>query len=490
MADKKNPLLGAFHTPAPGTSPPGKPPEPLRPLAAPEKMPIISARGNVTGFLPTEDKKTGDPPKAPTAGSAKPEGEKKAGEQPKAPVAGPAKPEGEKKAGEPPKAPAAGPAKPEGEKKAGEPPKDPAAGPAKPEGEKKPEEPSKNPTAGPDKPEGEKKAGEPPKNPALDDVADLKMNIVPDDDDSSAITLPIDLIDDFEGHPFPVEDDQDMMDLVSSIKQFGLLERITVIPNAKKPGRFEIVAGHRRKRACQLAGYTNIRAEVRSMDRDTAIIFMVDSNLKREKISPMTKARAYAMKLEAMKRKAGRLSKTDILNGKKPMRADEQLAQQTGESRANIQKITRLTKLEPELQEMVEKKVLPVHTAADISYLKPEEQKKLADAIAKEGGTVPSGTQAAKLKKESQAGNLTEEKIVKTVAPTKREISPPLKVTLNDEDLRPYMPKNATIPDAKRIILEALAMRKQAMDRKALKNAADKDATKGAKEKKTLTTAR
>ena len=204
----------------------------------------------------------------------------------------------------------------------------------------------------------------------------------------------------------------------------------------------------------------------------------------------MTKARAYAMKLEAMKRKAGRLSKTDILNGKKPMRADEQLAQQTGESRANIQKITRLTKLEPELQEMVEKKVLPVHTAADISYLKPEEQKKLAAAIAKEGGTVPSGTQAAKLKKESQAGNLTEEKIVKTVAPTKREISPPLKVTLNDEDLRPYMPKNATIPDAKRIILEALAMRKQAMDRKALKNAADKDATKGAKEKKTLTTAR
>ena len=101
MADKKNPLLGAFHTPAPGTSPPGKPPEPLRPLAAPEKMPIISARGNVTGFLPTEDKKTGDPPKAPTAGSAKPEGEKKPGEPPKEPPHTPPKPHREKNAVDP-----------------------------------------------------------------------------------------------------------------------------------------------------------------------------------------------------------------------------------------------------------------------------------------------------------------------------------------------------------------------------------------------------
>lgn len=147
------------------------------------------------------------------------------------------------------------------------------------------------------------------------------------------------------------------------------------------------------------------------------------------------------------------------------MRADEVLAQQTGESRSNIQKIVRLNSLTPELQQMVEEKKLPVHTAADLSYLKKEEQAAVADAIQKED-KVPSGTQAVELKKASQAGTLTTEKIEKTVAPTKREETPPLKITLGEEDLRPYFPdQKTTIPDVKRGIFEALDMRKKAYER-------------------------
>ena len=221
-------------------------------------------------------------------------------------------------------------------------------------------------------------------------------------------------------------------------------------------------------------------AIVRDMDRDSAIIYMVDSNLKRENISPMVKARAYTMKLEAMKRKAGRPTKAQVEAGYKPMRADEQLAQQTGESRATIQRLTRLTKLEPELQDMVEEKKLPVNTAADISYLKPQEQKALADAIKRED-KVPSGAKAAELKKESQAGKLTAEKIEQTVAPSKREMFLPLKVTFTEEELRPYFPKkDTTIADAKRVVFEALDLRQRALNRQKAKAEQEKAAKKAA----------
>lgn len=152
---------------------------------------------------------------------------------------------------------------------------------------------------------------------------------------------------------------------------------------------------------------------------------------------------------------------------------------QTGESRSNIQKIVRLNNLNPELQQMVEDKKLPVHTAADLSYLKKEEQAAVADAIQKED-KVPSGTQAVELKKASQAGTLTPEKIEKTVAPTKREENPPLKITLAEEDLRPYFPeKGTTIPDVKRGIFEALDMRKKAIERQRAKAQAEKDGKDG-----------
>ena len=333
----------------------------------------------------------------------------------------------------------------------------------------------KDKSAAPEKKDDKSKAdaGEPNNSDTIPD--DFKLDIVPQGGMTEVVMLPLSQIDDFENHPFPVVDDKEMDELVESVKRFGVLEATTVIPSEKVPGRYEMVAGHRRKHACLLAGKTEVPAIIRHMDRDTAILYMIDTNLKRKDLTPMQKARIYVMKLEAMKRKNGRPTKEDIAAGRvpmredgvTPMRADEQLAKETGESRATIQRLTRLTKLEPELQEMVDKKVLPVNTAADISFLKKDEQKTLANAIQKED-KIPSGTQAAELKKASQAGSLTPEKIERTVAPTKREEIPPLKVTFSEEELRPYFPnKRTTLPDVKLAVFEGLKMRQMAIERKA-----------------------
>jgi len=310
----------------------------------------------------------------------------------------------------------------------------------------------------------EKGAEEPPQEQTDELPKNLHIPLTPEGKPETVNIVKISELHAFEGHPFNVNEDKDMWDLVESIKQFGVLEPVTVIP--RKEGGYEMVSGHRRRRACELAGIENIPVIVRQLDRDEATIAMVDANLKRENITPMEKARAYKMKLEAMKRKAGRRSKQEVLEGKKPMRADEVLAQQTGESRATIQRLTRLTELDPKLQEMVDKKQLPVNTAADISFLKKEEQKALADSIEKEGGKVPSGTQAAELKKQSQEGTLTPEKIEKAVAPTKREVSIELKVSFTDAELRPYFPEKTTTPgEAKKAMFEAMNLRQKALER-------------------------
>ena len=336
--------------------------------------------------------------------------------------------------------------------------------------------------AEPEKTGAEQAPAAAPDKPTEDEIPkDFTLPITREGQSEIITTLKVSEIHPFEGHPFNVKDDQDMMDLVDSVKKFGVLEPAVVIP--RKAGGYEMVSGHRR-RACELAGIATMPVIVRQLDRDEATISMVDANLKRENISPMEKARAYAMKLEAMKHKAGRRTKEETAKlaaeGKKPMRADEELAQQTGESRSNIQKLVRLNNLTPELQQMVEDKKLPVHTAADLSYLKKEEQAAVADAIKKED-KVPSGTQAVELKKASQEGTLTTDKIEKSVAPTKREETPQLKITLTEEDLRPYFPdKRTTIPDAKRGVFEALDLRKKAIERQKAKAEAEK-AGKGKK---------
>lgn len=517
--EKKNPLIGAFRSPppkeAPKAPPDAKVAESVKPSTA--DKPILAAQ------KPAEPVKPVIPPKAEeTKAAPKPNGTatpvKPTEEKPAAKPSVPAKAEDTKAAAKPP-----APAKPEEAKPAAKPEekkaekpapaavtdtkptkaeeKKPVAAPAEKKSEdKKPEEtppakqeekkadvPAKSEDKKPvedksvPKAETEKKEQPPEKETDAEGIPkDFKLNIVGEGALGSVVMLPVDKIDDFEGHPFPVQDDKDMLDLVESVRKFGVLEPVTVIRSSKDPDRYEMVAGHRRKHSCVLAGVAQIPAIVRDMDRDSAIIYMVDSNLKRENISPMVKARAYSMKLEAMKRKAGRPTKAQLEAGYKPMRADEQLAQKTGESRATIQRLTRLTKLEPELQDMVEEKKLPVNTAADISYLKPQEQKTLADAIKRED-KVPSGTQAAELKKDSQAGKLTTEKIEQTVAPTKREMSPPLKVTFSEDELRAYFPKkDTTVGDVKRVVFEALDLRQKALDRQKARAEQEKAAKKAA----------
>lgn len=436
MADeKKNPLIGAFRTTEPSKAPPD--PKPAQP---PGTTPPVPPKAEEIKKPAEPGKPTTDPKAAPTSGVATPA---KAADTKTTPTTG-----------------AATPAKADEAKKPTE--------PVKPTDEKKPAEPSKA-TDGDKPPVGDTPPDEEelPKN--------LHIPLTQPGQPESVVTLPLTDIHVFEGHPFNVNDDKDMWDLVESIKQFGVLEPTVVIP--RKEGGYEMVSGHRRQRACQLAGLSALPVIIRNLDRDEAIINMVDANLKRENISPMEKARAYNMKLEAMKRKSGRRSKADILTGEKPKQAVEELAEQTGESPTTIKKIRNLVNLNPDLQEMVDKNKIPVTAASDIAALKKEEQAVLADAMQRED-KVPSITQAAELKAASKAGTLTTEKIEAVVAPTKREENPVLKVTFNDDELRSYFPdKHATVGDVKRGVFEALDLRKRALERKAqqvAQNAPDK----------------
>lgn len=414
---------------------------------------------------------TAPAPAAPTDGKKPQEPSKAADPKAKADGTAPAAPADGKKPQEPPKV-----TDPKG--------KTDGATPATPTDGKKPTEPPKSTdpkdktdSAAPTKQQGVSA-------PAQEDEIppDFSLNIVPSSKLGTVTMMPLDLIDDFEGHPFEVRDDKDMEELVASIKQVGLLEPATIIRNQAKFGRFEMVAGHRRKHAAKLAGLTHIPVIVRDMDHDEATIYMVDSNLKREKLTPMEKARAYTMKTEALRRKMGRKSKEEIAaleaQGKKPLTADQELAAQTGESVATVQRFKTLTKLTPPLQKMVDEGKIPVNTAADIAQMKPKEQDALADAIEKEV-KVPSGTAAKELKEASRAGTLTTEKIQAAVAPTKREESPPLKVTLGEEDLRPYFPdKRTTVPDVKQAIFEGLSLRNKMIEHQKAKAKAEKSVKK------------
>lgn len=510
MADpKKNPLLGAFRVSPPADKPPtGATDTPLKPTMEKASTEVLKetvrikddtppwedkAKGDKTHASPGksgEEKKPAEPPKVPEG--EKPDDRGKEIKDGKTPAAFDKLSE-EKKPTEPPNALAgqkpdskgkvpkgdkatAAPGKPGEEKKATNPPKAPEG--EKPIDKSKEAPKSDKAPSSPTEP-GEKKASaDPPKEAEELDKdgipKDFSMQIVPQNNLGKVIIMPIAYIDDFENHPFPVRDDEDMDALVESIKQVGILEPTTIIPNRKETGRFEMVAGHRRKRGAILAGLDAIPVIIRDMDHDEATIYMVDSNLKREKpLTPMEKARAYTMRAEALRRKSGRRSKAEIAaleaSGKKPLTADEEIAKQTGESVAQVQRLKTLTKLTPPLQKMVDDKKLPVNTAVDIAQMKPKEQEKLADAIEKEGGTIPSGTKAKELKEASKAGTLTEKKIEEAVAPTKREIEPPLKVTLMEEDLLPYFPKGTTVPDVKKGIFEGLEVRKKLIERQKAK---------------------
>ena len=223
--------------------------------------------------------------------------------------------------------------------------------------------------------------------------------------------IPISEIDEFPDHPFKVLMDEDMEQLVESIKRNGVMTPATVL--LKEDGRYELISGHRRKKACELAGLETLKCEVKELTRDEAIIVMVESNLQRSVILPSEKAFAYKMRLEAMNRQAGRPSKdnlTPMVSDLDTTRTNEKLGKEVGESREQIRRYIRLTELVPEILQMVDERQIAFRSAVEISYLTEEQQYTLLEAMEYNDAT-PSLAQAIKMKKYNQDGKLTSEVI-------------------------------------------------------------------------------
>ena len=266
--------------------------------------------------------------------------------------------------------------------------------------------------------------------------------------------IPVEKLKPFPDHPFQVRDDDSMRETVESIKTYGVLQPAIVRP--PKEGDYEILSGHRRKHACELAGRKTIPAIVRELDDDAAIIFMVDSNLQRENILPSERAAAYKMKLEALKRQGIRNDLTctqveyKLDYGKKSV---EKVAEEAGESRAQIQRYVRLTELQPELQHMVDEKKIAFTPAVEISYLKPDEQKMLLDTISSEQAT-PSLSQAQRLKKLSQSGELTDDSMLSIMSEQKKPERNDL--TIPADVLEKFFPRSFTPMKMQEVIIKLL----------------------------------
>ena len=253
--------------------------------------------------------------------------------------------------------------------------------------------------------------------------------------------IPLSELYPFPDHPFSVRDDDSMKETVESVKEYGVL--MPAIARPREGGGYELIAGHRRKHACELAGLDTMPVIVRDLDRDTAIIFMVDSNIQRENILPSEKAKAYKMKLDAIKRQGARrdLTCTQVgykSDGKKSVQV---VAEEAGESRSQIQRYVRLNDLSPQLQQMVDDKKIAMTPAVEISYLKPEEQDLLVETIESEQAT-PSLSQAQRMKRMSQEGKLTEDIMLSVMSEQKKpEVD---RIVFTGDTLRKYFPKSYT----------------------------------------------
>ena len=257
----------------------------------------------------------------------------------------------------------------------------------------------------------------------------------------------------FPNHPFKIREDEAMMETVESVKSFGVLQPAIVRPI--KDGEYEILSGHRRKRASELAGRKTIPVIVRELSDDAAVIFMVDSNLQRENILPSERAAAYKMKLEAMKRQGMRTDLTSDQHGQKSVgkTSREMLAAENRDSATQIQRYIRLTELQPELMKMVDEKKIAFTPAVELSYLKPDEQRMLIDTIESEQST-PSLSQAQRMKKLSQAGELNDGVMLSIMT----EIKKPEKneIRLSQDILEKYFPKNYTPQKMQEVIIKLL----------------------------------
>ena len=258
--------------------------------------------------------------------------------------------------------------------------------------------------------------------------------------------LPLSELHDFPNHPFKVRDDEAMQETAESIRQYGVL--VPAIVRPREDGGYEIIAGHRRRHGSELAGLSAMPCIVRQMDDDTATILMVDSNIQRENILPSERAQAYKMKLEAIRRKAGRPAKTAEIDGKNNSRqvvgnleSADIVGQEAGESGRQVQRYIRLTELSPELQQMVDEKKIALSPAYQLAALTPKEQGLLLETIDSEQ-TTPSLSQAQRMKKLSQSGELNEDTMFSIMMEQKK----PEKndITLSGEKLRKYFPRSYT----------------------------------------------
>lgn len=266
--------------------------------------------------------------------------------------------------------------------------------------------------------------------------------------------IPLEEIDDFPDHPFQVREDEDMFQLVESIKERGVITPATV--RQKEDGRYELISGHRRKRACELAGFETLRCEVVDLDRDEATILMVESNFQRSQILPSEKAYAYKMRLDAMKRQAGRPSKNNsatLLQNFGGKTTREIIAAESGESHEQVRKYIRLTNLVPELLEFVDEGRIKMRPAVELSYLNEDCQRDLVEEIDLNDCT-PSHDQAIRMRKFFEEGKLTTEAISAIMSeekPNQRE-----KIVLRGDRVRSLIPKNIPINQTEEYVCKAL----------------------------------
>ena len=266
--------------------------------------------------------------------------------------------------------------------------------------------------------------------------------------------IPLSELYPFPDHPFSVKDDDSMMETVESVRERGVITPAIVRP--REGGGYEIVAGHRRKRACELAGLDTMPAIVRDLDRDTAIIMMVDTNIQRENIPPMEKARALKMKMEAIRRQAGRPQKgqeNNSPNNSANFRSDDEIGAEMGMSGDTVRNMISLTQLVPELQEMVNDQKIKLTPAYQLAALKPEEQALLVDTIASEQAT-PSVSQAQRMKKLSQSGKLNEDTMLGIMSEEKKpEVD---KNIFASDTLQKYFPRSYTPKQMQETIIKLL----------------------------------
>ena len=449
---------------------------------------------------PETPAKATDPKTTPATEPKKPETPAKATDPKTTPAAAPKKPEVPAKAADLKAVPAAEPKKPDAPAKAADLKTAPATAPKKPEAPAKATDSKTAPAAEPKTTAVPSKTADGPKGVAVTQVfadrlsypskEDLASLPIPKEGEGFSMRLHPAYFFQFLDHPFSINREvKDYKDLFESIKENGINEPIKARP--REGGGLELLSGHRRHDVAMQLNYP-VPVVIVQADDDTARIEVVDGNLHRQDIPTSELARAAKMKMEALARKAGRRTKMEQLAGPPPKRTDQQVAEDMGMSRNQVQRLVRIDSLVPELKQQVDDKKLPFNTAVELSYMKPEEQSRVVDFMAREQ-VVPSMAQATALKEASRQAAKTpaptqaakpkvDERQIASIVKPKKE--PELRVTFTGPELADYFPKaTPTVAEVKRTVFEALDLRKKALERQAkkqeIKDAAKKPAQQG-----------